>query len=96
MTVLRDLSLILLAIEVFVVALIPLVLLGAAVYGLFRLRRHGNLPSWLHLIQAYVNLGLSYVELAMATAVRPIFWVNKVISTVRGWLVTIAKTGDMS
>jgi hypothetical protein len=94
MAILRDLSLILLAIEAFVLALIPVVLLGALVYGLFRLQRHQNLPSWLRLTRAYVDLGLSYVELGMAAIVRPIFWVSRILSTVQGWLSTIARTGD--
>jgi hypothetical protein len=94
MAIVRDLSLILLAVEAFVLALIPLALLGALVYGLFYLQRHQNLPSWLSLIHAYLNLALSYVELGMAAIVRPIFWINRILATVQGWLGTIVRTGD--
>jgi hypothetical protein len=94
MAIVRDLSLILLAIEAFVLALIPLVLLGALVYGLFYLQRHQNLPSWLSLTRAYLDLALSYVELGMATVVRPIFWINRILATLDGWLGAIARRGD--
>ena len=90
MAVLRDLSIILLAVEAFVLAMVPLTLLGGLVYGLWWLRRHENLPSWLHLAQTYLNLGRSYVELAMAAVVRPILFVNSVVQAIQGWLDAIA------
>jgi len=93
MTVLRDLSLILLAVEAFVMALVPLALLGGLVYGLWQLQRHENLPSWLRLAQAYLALGLAYVELAMSAVVRPILWVHSTLATVQGWLGRTAKSG---
>jgi hypothetical protein len=90
MTVLRDLSIILLAIEAFVLAMVPLTLLGGLVYGLWWLRRHENLPSWLHLAQTYLDLGKSYVELAMAAVVRPIFLASSVVQAIQRWLDAIA------
>ena len=90
MTVLRDLSLILLAIEAFVLAVVPLTLLGGLVYGLWWLQRHENLPSWLQLARTYLELGRSYVELAMATVVRPILFVDSILARVRKWLDAIA------
>ena len=94
MDLLRNLSLILLACEVFVIALMPLVLFGGLVYGLWWLQRHENLPSWLRVAQAYLALGRSYVELAMRIVVRPILQVHAALATARGWfegIATIAK-----
>lgn len=89
MAVLRDLCLILLAGEAFVVALMPLALLGGLVYGTWWLRRHENLPSWLHLAQAYLALGRGHVELAMRAMVRPIMRVHSFLATVQHWLGVI-------
>jgi uncharacterized membrane protein (UPF0182 family) len=96
MTTLRDLSLILLAGEAFVMTLVLLVLLGGAVYGLWWLQRHENLPSWLKLAQAYLALGQAYVELAVRVVIRPILLVHSILATVCGWLgavVRFAKLG---
>jgi len=91
MTTLRDLSLILLAVEAFALALALLVLLGGAVYGLWHLQRHENLPSWLKVAQAYLALGRAYVELAMRAIIRPILLVHSLLATVQGWLGAIVK-----
>ncbi len=91
MNVLRDLSVILLAVEAFVVALVPLALCGGLVYGLWWLMRRENLPAWLKMAQAYLDLGRAYVELAMAIVVRPIFVLHSALATVQGWLSVIAK-----
>jgi len=91
MTTLRDFSLILLAIEMFILALVPLVLFGGLVYGLWWLQRRENLPSWLKVAQAYLAMGRAYVELAMQTVVRPILLVHSVLATVQGWFGAITK-----
>jgi hypothetical protein len=83
---LRDFAVILLAIEIFVIALVPLMLFGGLVYGLWWLQRHENLPSWLRLAQAYLSLGQAYVELAMLTVIRPILRIHATLATVRSWL----------
>ena len=93
MAVVRDISLMLLIFVASVLALVPLALLGGVVYGLGWLRRRENLPSWLRLAQAYMMLGQGYVELAMATVVRPILFVHSVLATLRGWLGTTAESG---
>ena len=49
MPIVRDIAIIIIAIEMFVFALVPIILLGALVYGAGWLRRHENLPSWLKL-----------------------------------------------
>jgi hypothetical protein len=93
MVTLRDLSIILLAVEAFVVALVALALLGGVVYALWQLHRHQNLPSWLKLAQAYLALGQAYVELVTRAVVRPILQVHSFLATVQGWLGAIAKLG---
>ena len=87
----RNLALILLAAEAFVGALVPLVLFGGLVYGMWWLQRHENLPTWLQLIRAYVSLAQSYVELAMQIVVKPVVRVNDTLATAQGWLNGIAK-----
>ncbi len=91
MTTIRDFSLILLAVEAFVLALMPLALFGGLVYGLWWLQRHENLPSWLKLAQAYLALGQAYVELAMRAVVRPFLLIHSILATVQGWLGAIAQ-----
>ena len=94
MAILRDLSIILIGIEAFIIALMPLVILGGLVYGLGWLQRRENLPSWLKIAQAYTSLGQSYVELAAAYVVRPFLFVHSALATVQGWLGLDVKTGD--
>jgi len=93
MTVLRDLSLILLTGAAFVMVLVPLVLFGGLVYGLWWLQRHENLPSWLKVAQAYLALGRAYVELAMRAVVRPILLIHSILAMVQGWMSAVAKLG---
>ena len=93
MAVLRDLSIILIAVEAFLIALMPVVVFGALVYGLWWLQRHKNLPSWLKLAQAYTSLGQAYVELAMAAIARPFLFVHSVLAMVQRWLGINVKTG---
>jgi hypothetical protein len=93
MAILRDLSIILIALEAFIFALVPLVVLGALVYGVSWLRRHENLPHWLKMARAYESLGQAYVELAAAYIVRPFFFFHSVMARVQRWLVLIVKTG---
>jgi hypothetical protein len=91
MNVLRDISVILLAAEAFIFALIPLALFGALVYGVWRLRQHRNMPTWLGDIRRYVMLGLSTVEQAMDAAAKPVIAVHAAFATVEGWLDALRK-----
>ncbi|MCX7682047.1 MAG: hypothetical protein N2508_08825 [Anaerolineae bacterium] len=91
MTWLRDLALILLAAEAFLVALLPLALCGGLVYGLGQLLRHDRLPSWLGLVRAYLELGQAYVRLFMAILVRPILALHTAAARLRGWVTVIAR-----
>ncbi len=93
MNVLRDGAVILLAVEAFFCALVPLALSGAVVYGVWRLRRHRNLPTWLRTAREYVSLGLSYVDLAMEGVTKPIFAVNRAFATVQGWIRVLIRRG---
>jgi hypothetical protein len=94
MAILRDLSVILIAIEAFIIALVPIVVLGALIYGVGWLRRHENLPHWLKMVRAYESLGQAYVELAATYIVRPFLFVHSGLATVQRWLTLIVKTGD--
>ena len=59
MAVLRDVAISIIAIEAFVFTLVPIILLGALVYGTGWLRRHENLPSWLKPSScSFLSLGL--------------------------------------
>ncbi|RLC78099.1 MAG: hypothetical protein DRI81_07385 [Chloroflexi bacterium] len=91
MIVLSNLSLILLAAEAFILALVPLTLCGGLVYGLWWLQRRENLPSWLRLAQAYLELGRAYVEAAMAAVVKPILLLHSAAATVQNWLDAITR-----
>ncbi len=81
---LRDLSLILLATEVFIATLLPLIVFGGLVYGLWWLLRHENLPTWIRIVQAYLALGLAYVQLVMQAIARPVFAVHTAIARLQG------------
>lgn len=85
MNVLRDASVILLAAQVFLFSLIPLVIFGALVYGIWRLRRHRNLPTWLRRTHVHFDLGLSYVDLAMRRITWPIVWAHRTRASLRAW-----------
>ncbi len=87
----RDLSIILLAVEAFIFALIPLALCGGLVYGLWWLQRHENLPNWLRLAHAYLELGRAYVEMAMAVVIKPILLLHSAAAMVQNWLDPITK-----
>lgn len=93
MAIIRDLALILLAIEAFIVALLPLALVGGLVYGVGWLLRRDRLPAWLQVAQAYLALGRAYVELAMAAIVKPILVVHSLLACIQHWLGAIVKMG---
>ncbi len=93
MSMLRDISVIILAAGAFVFTLIPLVVSGAVVYGVWRLLRHRNLPTWLLKGREVVTAGLSYVEVGMDAVSRPIFAVQTALATVRGLVHGLTKEG---
>ena len=85
MNVLRDLSVILLAAQAFLFALVPLALFGGLVYGVWWLRMHRNLPNWLRKVRGYVTLGLSFVDRAMDALAKPVIAVHAAFATLEGW-----------
>ena len=93
MGVVRDLAAILLAVEVFVMGLVPLAMAGGLVYGMFRLLKRTNLPRWLRLGRGYVDAALRQVNRAMAAAVRPFMWMDATRSGVQGWLRALTGLG---
>ena len=93
MSVLRDVSVILLAVEAFVLVFVPLAIFGGLVYGLWWLRRHENLPSWLKIMRAFFDRACQVIETGMSTVVRPIFAIHSAVATVKGWLKVINRTG---
>jgi hypothetical protein len=92
-SILRDISVIILAAGVFIFTLIPLALFGAVTYGVWQLRRHRNLPTWLRTAREYLTLGLSYVDLAMEVVTRPVFAVHAAFARVAGWIGVLTKRG---
>ena len=86
MGVLRDLAVILLAVQAFVFMLVPLALFGALVYGVWTLQRHRNLPTWLRVGREYLLMGLSTINLAMEAVARPVFKVREAAANVEGWI----------
>ncbi|MGD2147293.1 MAG: hypothetical protein PVH41_11415 [Anaerolineae bacterium] len=94
MGVLRDLSVMLLTVQAFVLMLIPLALFGGLVYGLWMLLRHRNLPTWLRMAREYLMMGLSYVNLAMEAVARPVFKVRETTANVEGWIQAIVVRED--
>lgn len=93
MSILRDISVIILSAGAFIFTLIPLALFGAVTYGVWRLRRHQNLPTWLRTAGEYLTLGLSYVDLAMDVVTKPVFVVNTAVARVTGWIRVLTKRG---
>lgn len=93
MATLRDVSLILLAVSVFVMGLVPLTLLGGLAYGVWWLRRHDNVPTWLRLARGYVGLGQAYVERAMRAAAGPFLRARSSLAQVQGMLRAISRQG---
>jgi len=93
MSIIRDLSLILLAAEAFVIALVPLVVFGALVYGMWQLLKHENAPRWLSIVRAYIELGRAYITRAMALVVQPVFWISSTVAKIEAWMKVIARAG---
>jgi len=90
MNVLRDISVILLAAEAFIFALIPLALFGALVYGVWRLRRHRNLPTWLRRGRDYVTLGLTYIEKALGMLTKPVIVAHTAFAIMGAWIGAVS------
>jgi len=93
MSILRDISVIILAAGAFIFTLIPLAISGAVVYGVWRLKRHQNLPTWLRRAREILMDVSSAVETAMEVVTRPIFAVHTAFATVGGWIRVLTERG---
>jgi predicted ABC-type exoprotein transport system permease subunit len=70
----RDIALIFLSMEALVVALIPLALLSALAYGIYRLQKSAK--QYLKLGQVYAQKAHAYVEKASRAVVDPLIRVH--------------------
>jgi hypothetical protein len=70
----RDIALIFLSLEALVIALIPLALLSALAYGVYRLQKLAK--QYLKLGQVYARKAHAYVEQASRAVVNPLIRVH--------------------
>lgn len=70
----RDIALIFLSLEALVIALVPLLLIGALAYGVFRLRKLAK--QYLVLAQEYAQKAHAWVERASRSAADPLIKVH--------------------
>jgi len=84
MSILRDVSLILLALEGVVFTLLALAALAAINYGLVRFRWWHTIPRWFGLLRGYLAIGQRWVEQACRIAVTPIMTVAAAVAAVSG------------
>jgi hypothetical protein len=73
MAVLRDVALIILAVEGVVFTLLVLVVLGAINYGLIHFRWWHVIPGWFAVGRSYLNRGLELVERVCEAVAKPVF-----------------------
>ena len=88
MAALRDVSVILLAVESFVLLLIPAVILGACVYGVRWLRR--KLPPLFAQARKYLALVQLYVNRACAAVVAPLIAAYALAAQLSAWWNALA------
>ena len=89
MAALRDVSVILLAIESFILLLIPAAILAACVYGVHWLRR--KLSPVFAQVHKYLALIQLYVSRVSAAAVAPIIKTRAVAAQWGAWWNTLAR-----
>ena len=87
MAALRDVSVILLSIEAFVLLLIPAIILAACVYGVHSLRR--KLPPLFAQARKYLALIQLYVNRVTAAAAAPIIKTHAVAAQWGAWWDTL-------
>lgn len=86
MSTLRDVALIILALEGAVFTLIALALLAGANYGLFRSRWWHKLPRWFALVREYLDLGQGVVERVSRAIVSPVLKAETSRATLSAWI----------
>jgi hypothetical protein len=89
MAALRDISVILLAIEAFVSLLIPAIIIGAGVYGVRWLRR--KLPPLFAQARKYLALIQLYVNRVCAAVVAPLIAASALVAQLSAWRNTLAR-----
>jgi len=84
MPILRDLAIILLALEAAVLTLAILAALALVNYGLFRARWWHAIPCYFSLARKYLNMGIYGIERLCQLVTAPIFAVARLQATVQG------------
>ncbi|HID83554.1 MAG TPA: hypothetical protein EYH30_02560 [Anaerolineales bacterium] len=86
MPVLRDIALVLLALEGAILTLMVLAVLAAISYGLLRFRWWHTIPRWFAVVRGYLALTQRIVERVCQAAVAPIFRVATTRAALSGIL----------
>lgn len=86
MSTLRDIALIILALEGAIFTLIVLALLAGANYGLFRSRWWHRLPRLFAQVRGYLELGRSTMKRASRAVISPVFRVETTRATFSVWM----------
>ncbi len=84
MGTLRDLALILLALEAALGALVALALMGAVNYAFFHFRWWETLPRWFAIARGYLRRGRQAVEAGSRAVAAPIFTLEATWAGVKG------------
>jgi hypothetical protein len=79
--ILRDVSVLILGLEWFILALIPLFLLYVCVRGMWRLLP--KMREWLTIGRAYVTMGLEFVERVMRWLLAPVLFLSGLAAGLR-------------
>ena len=85
----RDIAVVLLAIEAFVIMLIPLAAAYLAVYGLRRLLP--RLRLWMGMVQGWARQGQAWVEAAMKLLLSPILALSALRAGLRQGAATLRR-----
>jgi len=89
MSTLRDLALIILAVEGAIVTLVILLVLGAVNYGLFKSRWWHVLPRWSGRLYGYLRSGHHAVDRVCRAMVSPVVEAEATGARLTGWVRTL-------
>lgn len=92
MSVLRDLAMILLALEAAVAVLAVLAALALVNYGLFYVRWWHTIPHYFSVAWKYLNAGIYYVKRTCQIIAAPVFAVARFQSTLVGMVRGLLET----
>ncbi len=82
MSILRDLAVILLALEATVMVLVVLAALALLNYGLFYIRWWHTIPHYASVVWKYLNMGIYLVKRACQLVAAPVFAVAEFVARV--------------